>query len=79
MRAAMALFGLALTACPREMRDEYGAAMRDDFAASVRERGLIAGFRACADALETGLMERFSVLRRDLVFALRTMRRTPFA
>ena len=77
VRAALALFGVLLAACPREMREEYGAAMRDDFAASVRAGGIRAALRAYADVLGAGFAERAAVFGRDLVFALRGMRRTP--
>jgi putative ABC transport system permease protein len=77
VRAALALFGLVLRACPREMREEYGEAMREDFAASVRARGPAAALHAYADVLFAGLGERGATIGRDLVVALRGMRRTP--
>lgn len=77
MRAALTVFGLLLAACPREMRAEYGAAMRDDFCAAVRARGARAALFAYADVLFAGLAERASTFGRDVAFALRGMRRTP--
>jgi putative ABC transport system permease protein len=77
MRAALAIFGLFLIACPREMREEYGAAMREDFVTSTRSRGVLAALHAYADVLAGGLAERFATLGRDLGFALRGMRRAP--
>jgi putative ABC transport system permease protein len=74
---ATALFRLLLGVCPREMRDEYGALMRADFAAAVRERGLPAALLGYGDVLGTGLSERAATLGRDLSFALRGMRRAP--
>ena len=77
VRAALALFGLLLAACPREMRAEYGAAMRADFAAAVRERGWTAALNGFADVVHAGIGERAATLGRDVGFALRGMRRTP--
>jgi predicted permease len=77
VRAALAIFGLLLAACPREMRAEYGAAMRADFSASVRARGMRAALLAYADVIAAGLAERAATIGRDVGFALRGMRRTP--
>lgn len=77
LRAALAIFGIVLTACPREMREEYGGAMRADFAASVRAGGASAALHAYADVIAGGLAERAGALGRDLAFALRGMQRAP--
>ena len=77
VRAALAIFGLLLAACPREMRTEYGAAMRADFAAAVRQHGWTAALHGFADVVSAGIGERAATLGRDLAFALRGMRRTP--
>ncbi len=77
LRAALAIFGIVLAACPREMREEYGAAMRADFIAAVRAHGAGAALHAYADVLAGGLAERAGAFGRDLGFALRGMRRAP--
>lgn len=77
VRAAAALFRLLLFACPSEMRAEYGAAMRADFAAAVREKGGSAAILGFVDVVSAGIAERAHALGRDLAFALRGMRRAP--
>ena len=77
VRAALAVYGLLMAACPREMREEYGAVMREDFIIAVRSRGLAAAFSAYIDVVATGFAERGATVGRDVAFALRGMRRTP--
>ncbi|HEX3551131.1 MAG TPA: ADOP family duplicated permease [Candidatus Elarobacter sp.] len=77
MRVTLALFNVLLAACPREMRAEYGDAMRQDFTAAVRAGGAPAALHAYADVLAGGLAERAATVWRDVAFTLRGMRRTP--
>jgi predicted permease len=78
LRIALAVFDALLFVCPREMREEYGRSMRAHFADAVCEHGAAAALRGYADVIAGGLMERAAILRRDVLFALRGMRRTPF-
>jgi putative ABC transport system permease protein len=86
MRAALTSFFLALEmVCPPQFRREYGAAMRRDFEAGVRDelraRGRLAtlGFAcgAYADLLLAALREFTAMLVRDFTFAFRSLRKTP--
>lgn len=85
MRFAHALLTLLLFLCPREFRRAYGDAIRADFHDTVteeyREHGLPGGLlRAaivCSDVIVSGLGERAAMIWRDLVYAVRTLRRIP--
>jgi putative ABC transport system permease protein len=66
------LLRLALALCPAEFRREYGA----QIAADVAQRRL-STFAAAVDVLVQGIMLRLDGLRGHLVYAIRSLRRTP--
>ena len=86
MRSALSTFFFALQlACPPDFRREYGAAMRHDFDAGLRDElrahGPLATLAfACgayADLLLTAIRELAAMIYRDLLFAFRSLRKTP--
>src|SRR5829696_307396 len=66
---------------PRSFRAEYGSEMLKDFSrdwTAVRGAGAIALlFTTSIDALINALAVHFDILRRDVSYAARSMRRTP--
>ena len=81
-RLALTLFAIALAACPRAFRENYGAAMRADFAHALSERTslprkLHATFSACSDVLASAVAERFITLAADLRITVRAIRKAP--
>jgi len=79
------LFALLLLASPAAFRRTYGAQMRRDFYDGLRHERAAHGFSgaflfawsACVDVLWSGLRENGAMTVRDLVFALRSMRKAP--
>ncbi len=82
---AASLFSLLLYAAPGPFRCEYGPQMRRDFADALRDERAVRGLfgailfalGAYADILATGLREQAAMIFRDLVFAARSLRKTP--
>jgi putative ABC transport system permease protein len=85
MGALAVIFRMLQYAYPVEFRRAYGPAMDRDFEDAVRDerqtRGLPAALvfaaGAYADVLVTALKEYAAMLYRDLVFAFRSVRKTP--
>ena len=83
---ATALFTALLLACPRDFRREYRAQLRADFTTTFDEerdshgtlRAYTYAVTACADIVGAGLRERLDMIGQDLIFALRSARRSPF-
>ena len=82
---ASAVFRAALALCPAGFRREYGLAMRADFERAYTEEKAIHGLLGAAtyalgatgDLFLTALREYAAMLVRDLVYALRTLRKAP--
>jgi predicted permease len=82
---ASRVFRACLLAFPRDMRLEYSAEMRHDFAtrlaAVASERGAFArwlfALHNYLDTLTTGVGERFAIIRGDVFYALRGAARAP--
>ncbi len=82
---AASLFRVLLYASPGSFRREYGAQIRDDFDDALRDEGRAHGafaatafaLAAYADIVWTGVREYGQMIWRDLVFAVRSLRRTP--
>jgi putative ABC transport system permease protein len=85
MPIAAFLLDVALAVCPPEFRRAYRAAIHADFAdrhseeiqthGSLRASAYAVG--AYADVIGAGLRERAAMIARDLVYAMRSLRRTP--
>ena len=85
MNALRSLFGILQFVCPVEFRREYGAAMRRDFADGLRDElrvhgafgALVFAFGAYADLLLVAFRECTAMIFRDLLYAVRSLRKTP--
>jgi len=85
MRIARALLALLLFSCPRDFRRAYAGAIRADFHDNLSEEyaqhglpgSLRYAVRAYADVVGSGLGERAAMIWRDVVYAVRSLRRTP--
>ncbi len=85
MRLADAVLSLLLCLCPGEFRRAYAPAIRADFHDTVQEvlhdyglpPALLRAATVYADLIGSGLAERAAMIWRDVVYALRTLRRTP--
>ncbi|MBD5656657.1 MAG: ABC transporter permease, partial [Candidatus Eremiobacteraeota bacterium] len=83
--ALRSIFRTLQYACRPAFRREYGAAMQRDFADGVRDELCVHGalaaltfaLSAYADLLLTAFREYFAMIFRDLVFAFRSLRKTP--
>src|SRR5271154_4258802 len=79
------IFHAVLRLTPLDFRREYTAAMWRDLATTLVEEknahGSFASFllflRACGDIVAAGLWERRTMIASDIVFALRSLRKTP--
>ena len=78
-RRSPRLFRALLWLLPREFRGDFGDEMAADFADRRRETPSVARLwrRELPALLATAVREHASVLRRDVLYALRLMRRTP--
>lgn len=71
------LYRALLRLYPASFRAEYGAELLRAFAESTRGRGRVAtAFAAIADAVPNALLAHGALLRQDLHYAVRTMRRS---
>ena len=85
MPVIAALFRLALALCPPGFRREYGGAIASDFAIAFAEERAVRGPSAAAvyaceatiDLFATAFREYAAMFVRDLVFSLRSLRKTP--
>lgn len=76
------IFRALLALAPQSFRARYGAAMREDFRTDLeRSANGIAAFRYAshvyADLVRAAIDERTANVRRDIVYALRSVRKTP--
>ena len=84
-RFAAFVFNALLFIAPRDFRAEYGRSMWRDLADNLAEERLLHGWLAslvlfagaCGDVVVSGSRERFAMIARDVVFALRSLRKTP--
>ena len=83
LRTAAFVFNALLLAAPRDFRAEYGRSMWRDLTDELAEERLLHGrfasfflfAGACGDVIVAGSRERFSMIARDVVFALRSLRK----
>jgi putative ABC transport system permease protein len=86
MPFALAFLNLVLFVCPREFRRAYRAAIRADFHDIAAQEYALHGFpgfatyagKAYTDIIVSGLGERGMMMLRDLIYAVRSLRKTPF-
>ena len=74
---SVSLYKLLLRLYPASFRTEYGEELARAFAESARHRGAVANaFAAVRDIVPNALFAHGSLLRQDLHYAFRTMRRS---
>src|SRR5471030_14484 len=78
------IFHALLLIVPLDVRREYGPQIWRDFTRALSEReqaGSLAWMWlflcVCGDLVAIGLRERYAAVARDVVFALRSLRKTP--